>query len=65
MNCDFTSFLTSRRWVSDNEKLCAMEPGLRLKRSSSPAGLEPAIDKSKGGSYLFDTARLEARRNLV
>ena len=27
--------------MGDNERLCAMEPGLRLKRFSPQAGLEP------------------------
>ena len=28
----------SGRWAGDNERLCAMEPRLRLKRSSPQAG---------------------------
>ena len=43
-DCDFTTFNTisviSGRWVDDNERLCAMEPNLRLKRSTPQAGLQ-------------------------
>ena len=36
----FNSILfISGQWAYDNEKLCAMEPRLRLKRSRSHAGL--------------------------
>ena len=30
----------SGQWADDTERLCAMEPRLRLKRSSPQAGLE-------------------------
>ena len=30
--------LTSGCWVGDNEKLCAMEPSLKLKRSPPSVG---------------------------
>ena len=30
----------SGRWEGDNERLCALEPHLRLERVPSPAGLE-------------------------
>ena len=33
----------SKRWVGDNESLCAVEPRLRMKRSPTKAGLEPGI----------------------
>ena len=29
------------RWLADNERLCAMEPCLRLERFPPQAGLEP------------------------
>ena len=43
---DFTSFSTvfqsyQVRWEGDNERLCAMEPRLRLKRFPPPAGIGP------------------------
>ena len=31
----------SGRWAGDNERLCAMEPRLRLSKSPSQAGLKP------------------------
>ena len=31
----------SGRWAGDNERLCAMEPRLRLNKSPSQTGLEP------------------------
>ena len=34
------------RWLGDNEKLCAMEPRLRLERFPSQAGLEPGTARS-------------------
>ena len=38
----------SGMWVGDNERLCAMEPRVRLKRSSTHAGFEPGIARSAG-----------------
>ena len=38
----------SGRWADDNERLCAMEPCLRLKRSSPQAGLELTTARSVG-----------------
>ena len=38
----------SGRWADDNERLCAMEPRLRLKRSSPQAGLELTTARSVG-----------------
>ena len=53
MTCDFTSFFNSNsvisgRYLDDNERLCAMELGLRLRRfhlecGSNSAGL-PLVD---------------------
>ena len=40
----------SGRWSDDNERLCAMESRLRLKRSSPQAGLEPTTARSVGQS---------------
>ena len=36
----------SGRWADDNERLCAMEPPLRLKRSSPQAELELTAARS-------------------
>ena len=51
--CDFTSFSTvfviSGRWMDDNERLCAMEPRLRLKRYPLQAGIEPGTARHKWG----------------
>ena len=38
----------SERLVVDNERLYAMEPRLRLKSLSPPAGLEPGTFRSAG-----------------
>ena len=38
----------SGRWADDNDRLCAMEPRLRLKRSSPRAGLELTTTRSVG-----------------
>ena len=38
----------SECWVGDNERLCAMEPHLRLKRSQPQMGLEPGTARSTG-----------------
>ena len=44
MTCDLTSFssisVIKGRWTDDIERLCAIDPRLRLKRSPSHAGLE-------------------------
>ena len=40
--------VTSGRRADDNERLCAMEPRLRLKRPLPQAGLELAIARSVG-----------------
>ena len=38
----FNSILAiSRRWKADDERMCAVEPRLRLRRFPPPAGLEP------------------------
>ena len=37
-----------RRWADDNERLCAMESRLRLKRSPPQAGIEPGTASSAG-----------------
>ena len=38
----------SGHWVGDKERLYAVEPYLRLKRSLPQAGLEPLIARSVG-----------------
>ena len=38
----------SGRWVGDYERLCAMEPRLRLKRPPDQAGLKPGTARSAG-----------------
>ena len=38
----------SGRWADDNDRLCAMELRLRLKRSSPRAGLELTTARSVG-----------------
>ena len=38
----------SGRWADDTKRLCAMEPGLRLKSSSPQAGLELTAARSVG-----------------
>ena len=47
MTCDFTSVILGQ-WEDDNERLCAMEPRLRLNRSSLQAGLELTTARSVG-----------------
>ena len=44
----------SGRWEDDNERLCAMEPRLRLKRFSYRAGIEPAPLDQEASTYHFD-----------
>ena len=43
----------SGRWTGDNEKLCAMEPCLRLERSPPRAGLEPRTAPSIGQGLTY------------
>ena len=38
----------SARWVGDNERLCAIEPHLQLKRFSPEARLETGTARSAG-----------------
>ena len=38
----------SGQWTGDNERLCAISPRLRLKRSPPQAGLEPGTATSVG-----------------
>ena len=71
MNCVFTFFLTvfqsnqDDEWVKQRNAV-AMEPGLRLKRSSPWAGLEPGTARSAGqrlthwatGAFLYVTIHL-------
>ena len=38
----------SGRWLGDSERLCAMEPRLRLERFLSQAGLEPETARTVG-----------------
>lgn len=40
--------VTPGRWVGDNERLCGMEPGWRLKRLSPQAGIERETARSAG-----------------
>ena len=57
VTCDFTNFYSisviSGRWTGDNEKLCAMEPRLRLERSPPRAGLEPRTAPSIGQGLTY------------
>ena len=52
MTCNFTYFnsisVISGRWSDDDERLCAMELRLQLKRSSPQAGLELRTARSVG-----------------
>ena len=41
----------SGRWADDNERLCAMEPRLRLKRFPPQAGIEPGTARSVGQRF--------------
>ena len=43
-----SSSVISRRWAGDNERLCATEPSLGLKRSLTQAGLKPGTARSVG-----------------
>ena len=38
--------VSSGRWLGNYERLCAMEPRLRLKKSLPQAGLEPGTARS-------------------
>ena len=40
--------MISGRWTDDNERLCAMEARLQLKRSPSQAGIELRTARSVG-----------------
>ena len=40
---------------SDNERLCAMEPRLRLKSFSPPSRIEPGTSRSAGLLYGIDS----------
>ena len=44
----YSILVISGRWVGDNEKLCAMEPLLGLKRFPPPGGLKPGTTRSVG-----------------
>ena len=41
-------WLAILRWADDNERLCAMDPRLRLKKSPPRAGVEPETAISVG-----------------
>ena len=41
-------------WVGNNEKLCAMEPHLRLERSLSQEGLKPQTAREAGQCLLLN-----------
>ena len=43
-----SSSVISGRWLGDNERLCAMESLLRLKRPPPQEGLEPGTARSVG-----------------
>ena len=43
-----TISVISGQWADDNERLCAVEPHLRLKRSSPQTGLELTTARSVG-----------------
>ena len=43
----------SGRWAGDKERLYAMEPRLRLKRSPSQAGLEPGTARSVSQRFTY------------
>ena len=47
----YFSYIISGRWVDDNERLCAVEPHLRWKRSSPLLRLEITTARSVGQSY--------------
>ena len=38
----------SGQWAGDNQRMCAMEPRLQMKKSSPQAGLEPGAARSVG-----------------
>ena len=59
MTWNFTSFSTviSGQWADDNERLCAMEPRLRLGRFCL-AGLEPGTDSSVGLPFTHELSGL-------
>ena len=53
MTCDFMSFSNSISVISgqragDNERLCAMEPHLQMRRSPPQVELEPGTTRSVG-----------------
>ena len=43
----------SGRWAGDNEKLCPMEPSLRLERSQPRAGIGPRTTRSIGQCLIY------------
>ena len=43
-----TVLVKSGKWADDNERLCALEPRLRLRKSSPHAGLEHGTARSVG-----------------
>ena len=43
----------SERWLGDNERLCIMEPHLRLKRFPPQSGLQPGTAKSAGPVWKY------------
>ena len=47
----------SRRWTGDSEKLCAMEPRLRLNRSPPRAGLEPVTARPTDQLFTYWATR--------
>ena len=67
MTCDFTSFqqfsVISGRWARDNERLCALEPRLPLKRSTPQARLEPVAAESVGQRLTYEVTRAPAHKN--
>ena len=51
----YSILVISGQWVGDNERLCAMEPRLGLKRPSAHVGLKPgtAISRDQHLTYLL------------
>ena len=64
-----SSSVISGRWADGIERLCAIEPRLRLKRSPPQAGLEPGTAGSKGKrlthSYHWQTEQTQIRRHIM
>ena len=55
----------SERWVVDNERLCAMEPRLRLRRFPSLAGLELGTARLTGQRLTKRERRSSSRLTII